>query len=970
MRVSKRFLQSSAVPVTLLLMGAPHAQDAPASGANVAEVVVTGSRIVRQDYVADSPVVTFGAEQLEAMGPSSLENTFNALPQFAALQGGTSASAAKQGRSSANLRGLGIARTLVLLDGKRMQPSDALGTIDLNTISPALIESVEVITGGASAVYGSDAIAGVVNMKVKRDFSGLEIDAQFGETERGDGETTEVSLTAGGNFADDRGNAVLSMSYYDRKGIFGAERDFFRSKGVAGVLRGGVVTAAASNLPTQAAMNSVFVNGYGAGSTPLRNQAIGVNRDGTLFTSTTPILNLRYADHDPYIINEGRVGFALAETYYLQQPMERYTFFGRGQYDLGANIEAYAQVNYAKYDSSWTRNGNTATSASAPAFIPVTNPFIPQDLRTILASRQNPTAPIDFSFNTGRVGVAVTHPHYDVSQFMFGFTGKALDDWTWDVYGSWGETRSNEIQDGYIDRAAWAALVNAPDGGASVCPGGFNPFLPDPLQLDPAQRGCYEFLNRTLQESTTHEQQIVEATLQGGLVDLPAGRLRFAAGASYRNNAYDFQPASERTARTVYPDQATGPTGGSVHVNELFGEVLIPVLKDLPAVHELNLDFAYRFSDYSTIGEVSTYKGSVDWAPLQSLRVRGGYQRAIRAPALAELYAPPERSLPQIGAVNQGGGDPCDITGRLRTSSAAAQVRALCLAQGLPASVADLYRFTGSAVPAITAGNLDLEEEVADTYTVGLVWRSPFDSPWLSGFTASIDYYDISVEQSIGVITTTIALNRCFNADGASNPTYSVDNYYCRLVSRNPNSGGIEQIVQPTLNLAAYRTSGIDTQLDWRFDVGPGALGVNLVLSFLDRFEIQNLEGQPFLDYAGTIGNMQVDPFTLSYPEWKVTASVSYSVGQASAMLRARHYDSMSHASDVGVPNPSRPGVESRQYFDLSARYEFSDAWQLRVGIVNLLDEEPPEWTTGSVADPALYDIIQRRFYVGINKHF
>jgi outer membrane receptor protein involved in Fe transport len=809
-----------------------------------------------------------------------------------------------------------------------------------------------------------------VNLKLRRDFEGLELDAQYGITERGDGETTEVSLTTGGNFADDRGNAVMSFSYYDRKGIFGGERDFIRSKGVAGVLRGGVVTASASNLPSQAAMNSVFQNQYGASTAPRRNQAIGINRDGTLFTSTTPILNLRYADHDPYIVNEGRVGFSLAETYYLQQPMERYTFFGRGSYELSSNVEMYAQLNYAKYESSWTRNGNTATSASAPAFIPVTNPFIPNDLRTILASRPDPSAPIDFSFNTGRVGVAVTYPRYNVNQFMVGFTGNVLSDWTWDVYGSWGETRSNEVQDGYIDREAWATLVNAPDGGASVCPGGFNPFSPDPLQLDPAQRGCYDFLNRTLQESTIHEQQIIEGTLQGGLFDLPAGQMRFAAGASYRINAYEFQPASERTARTVYPDQATGPTGGSVNVRELFGEVLVPILSDLPGVQELNVDLAYRFSDYSTIGDVSTYKASLDWEPVQSVRVRGGYQRAIRAPALAELYAPPERSLPQIGAVNQGGGDPCDITGQLRTSAAAAQVRSLCLAQGLPASVVDLYRFTGSAVPAITAGNLELEEEIADTYTVGLVWRSPFDGPMVSGLTASIDYYEISVEQSIGVITTAIALNRCFNADGTSNPSYSVDNYYCGLVTRNANSGGIEQIVQPTLNLAAYKTSGIDAQVDWRFDLGPGEFGVNVVASFLDTFEIQNLEGQPFLDYAGTIGNAQVDPFTLSYPEWKLTTSISYGVGPASALLRARYYDNMSHASDVGVENPSRPGITARTYFDLSARYEIADDWELRLGIVNLLDEEPPEWTTGSIGDPALYDTIQRRYYMGINKQF
>ncbi|MGA0607849.1 TonB-dependent receptor domain-containing protein [Phenylobacterium sp. VNQ135] len=962
--------------VALLSATAAAAQEA-AQPADVGEVVVTGSRIARKDYAADSPVVTLSEQALEISGPASVEQTLNQLPQFGALQGTTTASPAKQGRSSANLRGLGPTRTLVLMDGRRMQPSDAQGTIDLNTIASSLIGGVEIITGGASAVYGSDAIAGVVNLKLKTDFEGLVLDAQYGESHRADGDTYDLSAAFGGDFDDGRGHAVVSLSYFNREEIYGRSRDFFAATGIAGQLRGGVVQAEASNLPSQAALNSVFVGRYGSTTSPLRNQAIGVNRDNTLFTSTAPILNLRYEDHDPYIVDQGqRVGFPLAETYFLQSPLERYSVFGRADYEISDSITAYAQVNLTDYKSQWTRNGDTATSATATAFIPITNPFIPADLRTILASRPNPNAPINFAFNTGGVGPRVNYQSYDVRQYMLGLKGEAWGDWTWDLYATYGKTKLDEIQDGYIDRAAWSTLVNAADGGRSVCEGGYNPFNPDPLILNPAKRGCYDYLNRTLKENTSFEQQVVEGTAQGALFTLPAGDVRAAIGGSYRRNAYRFLPDTARTFRTVYPDQSTGPTGGSLDVYEAFAELLIPVVRDLPFAKEVNLDVAYRFSDYSTVGGVHTYKGSVDWNIVGALRFRGGYQRAIRAPNLAELYAPPERSLPQIGSVAGGAGDFCDANSRLRTGANAAQVRALCLAQGVPATVIDLFRFSGSAVPAVTAGNTDLKEETADTYTAGLVWRSRSDHPLLSGLSASVDYYDISVKDAIGQITTALSFQRCFNADGRSNPTYAASNYFCSLITRNATTGAVEQALQPTLNLGAYKTSGVDVQVDYRValeDLGlgdRGDLSANLVVSHLRSFKIQNLEGQPFVDYAGTIGNTQVDPNTVSFPEWKVFASLTWDGGPFAATLRARFYDKMENYQNVGVANGTLPGVKSRQYFDLAGRYEFDDKTEFRAGVLNLFDTVPPAYVQGAVPDPALYDVLGRRYYVGVNKRF
>jgi iron complex outermembrane receptor protein len=657
-----------AMLVALSSSVAVHAQDAAAP--EVSEVVVTGSRIVRSDYVAESPIMTVDTAALESRGPQTLDATFNQMPQFSASNAGSSSSPARQGRNNANLRGLGIQRTLVLLDGRRMQPSDALGATDLNSIAPALIDSIEVITGGASAVYGSDAIAGVINFKLKDRFEGFEVDTQYGESERGDGEALDLSLTFGGNFAGDRGNVIVSLSHYDRDLVYRNSRPFFERSGIASALSGGAMTANASNLPSQAALNAVFVNGYGSTTPPTRNASIGVNLDGTLFTTQSPILNLRYPEGEPYITDEGRVGFPIGNTYPLQQPLDRQTAFLRTTYSLTENVSTYAQFNHMQYEAAYSRPGWSAGSAAPLALIPVTNPFIPADMRTILASRANPTAPVGFTFSTGRLGRTNYDFSYGIDDFLVGAKGALPGrDLTWDVHASYGETNAEESSSGWINVAAWNTLVNAADGGASICAGGFNPFLPSMLSADPAQAACYDYLNRNLQERTEFTQEIVEASLQGGLIDLPAGEMRFAAGAGYRRATYDYDPPEQRVRQEVWPTQPTGPSEGDYDVYEVFGELFLPLLRDLPLIEELNLDVAYRLSDYNLVGKVDTYKASLDWAAAPGLRFRGSYQRAIRAPSLGELYAPPERASAAVGPTNSGGGDPCDSQGRLRNPS-------------------------------------------------------------------------------------------------------------------------------------------------------------------------------------------------------------------------------------------------------------------------------------------------------------
>jgi iron complex outermembrane receptor protein len=969
-------LAGGASALALVCGGVAVAQESQESQ-QVEAIVVTGSRIARPDYIAESPIVTIGAEALASRGPATIDATFNQMPQFAASNANSGSSPARQGRNNANLRGLGIQRTLVLLDGRRTQPSDALGAVDLNTITPALIESIEVITGGASAIYGSDAIAGVVNFKLKRNFEGLELDAQYGMTEREDAKAVSLSATFGAKSADDRGRFVAALSYFDRGGTFRNSRQFFERSGFASALQGGGFVSTATNLPTQAALNSVFA-GYGAGA-PARNASFGVNADGTLFTTAAPVLNLRYPDSQPYIVYEDRVVFPLGDTLPLQTPIERYTAFARGSYEISKNLEAYFQFNHMQYDAAYSRPGWSAGSGTPAGLIPVTNPFIPAGMRTILASRPNPTAPVNFVFSTSRIGRTQYDFSYDLNESLLGLKGALpVRDWTFDLYGSYGITKSNETSSGWVNIQAWNNLVNAADGGASVCPGGFNPFIAASLEDTPGQEACFNYLNRTLAESTELSQQVVEGSVQGSLFTLPAGASRFAAGGSYRRSTYNYDPAEARVRNEVWPVQLTGPTNGAYNVREAFAELFVPVLKDIAFIDELNLDLAWRHSDYNTVGGVNTYKASVDWAVGAGLRLRGGYQRAIRAPSLGELYAPPERASAALGSTAIGAGDPCDVGGRLRNASLnanAAQVRSLCIAQGVTPAIIDIYRFAGSSVGGLASGNESLKEETADTVTAGLVWQSRFQAPLARRLSASIDYYDIKVEDAIGVITAQVGLSRCFNADGASNPTYDPNNFYCQLTQRNAN-GGIETQVQPTLNLAAYKTSGIDLQIDWGFDLADiglgdrGSLSFNLIVSRLLQYKIQNLQGAAFLDYAGTIGNSQVDSGAIGFPDWKVALSSTWRTGPLDLRLSYRWSDAMSHYSAVGVANSTLPGVKTRQYFDLAATWRVDGKTQLRATVQNLFDEAPPGWVGQGATDLALYDLLQRRYSIGLTRRF
>lgn len=940
-------------------------------------IIVTGSRISRPDYQANSPAVTIGVESIQSSGQATIESALNQLPQFSPSFGAASAFPGNGGQANLNLRGLGTNRALILLNGRRLQPSNPDGTIDLNIIPDTMIGGVETLTGGASAAYGSDAVAGVVNFKTRRDVHGVELDAQYGLTDAGDAQNFKVSGNAGFNFADDRGYFVTSATYTERASLLRSARSFFSQSQLLNNLPQGTVNLA-SNPPSQAAVDAVF-GSYGAtpGSVS-RGLPFGFNMDGTLFTqapSSTPIINYRDG-YDDYIIARNNIIYTNSGPLFsLQLPIQRISSYTFTDFEVSDALRVFAEFNFSDYTAkrylSAANLGGLGTSIS----IPVTSPFIPDDLRTLLASRANPNQPINLIKNATFAGNRRYVDDYRVFQATLGASGKLpLEGWTWDGYFAFGKTRYRQDLENSISLSALRTLLNAPDGGASLCEGGINLFGDVPVSPS-----CTSYVVRTLKNRMDLKQQTGELNTQGNLFALPGGDVKLALGFAYRRNTYSFVPDELLASGNAAGFTRAAAASGEMSVWELYSEVLLPLLADKPFVRELNLSAAYRYSQYNTSGSVSTYKVDGDWVPVDGVRLRGGYQRAVRAPSLSELFASPTAVQVNVGqAVTSSGapavtGDPCDVRGAFRNGTNAAQVRALCIAQGIPTSAIDSYTRGVNTVTGITGGNPNLTPEKADTFSAGIVLQPKFGSAALSNLSLSVDYYNIKIDDAIGVLGIANQFTRCFNGDGVSNPSYDPANVNCAYITRDPNGVPID-VLQPLLNQATIQTDGVDFQLDYRlpFDVlgigETGGLKLNSVVSYVRSFKVQSLPGSPTLDYAGSVGSSINGG---SIPDLRATTTLGYYRGKSEISLRWRWINNLVDQSKVANPSSTVPGVPSYHYFDLNGRLAVNDGLTFRLGVTNLTNKKPPV-VGGVIGDTefTLYDVLGRQFYIGASMRF
>lgn len=979
----------------------PGVVDDPASENQ--DIVVTGSLIARPDYQSNSPIVSVGAEAIAGTGQITVERALTQMPQFAGGFGqsntSTTGTGLNGGQANASLRGLGSKRVLILLDGKRLQPSNPDGSVDLNTIPEALIENIEVITGGASTAYGSDATAGVVNFRLKRNFSGLQLKATSGITNYGDGANFRITGTGGGSFGDDRGRAFISLDYSRRQRAKTRERPWNPAR----VLCCGANEATpyglaifTGNQPTLGSVNTVL-NSYGepsfAGSGSSRYIGeFGFNNDGTLFTTNgVPLVNFRGEEtNSAYFIDEGnsiygpakqvKFGFRDGD---VQSEMERYMAMGRVDYDVTDAINAYGQFNYTTYTQDAIVNPTLSNNFYTP-HVPYNSFFVPDDLRTILASRPNPTGPFDFTKQWEEIGNRGQSYKYNVWQMTIGASGKlGIGDLTWDAYGTTSTADFYNGQTGGLSASRLMALLSSPTGDAGSC-ADLNLFGNFPIS-----QGCKDYLSVDTLNTTHMKQSMVQGTLSGSLFKVPAGDVKFAVGADYRSNSFSYKAdgALDQPPGTSYfADGGSDVIGfaslrssaGKVTVKEFFGELLVPILHDIPLIKEFNLDLGYRYSDYNSIGGAHTYKADFDWLMFDELRFRGGYNRAIRAPSVGELYAPISNGSTGIGTAgaNTIAGDPCDRRAKLRLENPS-EVQALCLAQGIDPTAYTSFSATSQVFP-LTGGNPDLEEETADTYSFGAVLSSPFASPLLSGMRMSIDWYDIKIKGAIGVLGITQIVQSCFNANGETNPTFDNTNFYCQLLGqRQPNGELGAGAEQPLLNLGQFQVSGVDVQYDWRIgldDLGlndGGSLFFRTVVSYLDKFRIQDRPGQPINDFAGSIGRSIESNAGIAHPTWKANTTLTYTNGGLDVGLTWLFIDKMKHSNGVTSPASTTPGIKSYNTFNLNIGYSFDNGVDISIGSSNIFNKAPNSYTEVPFTyDGSLYDTVGRTFFMSVAKKF
>jgi iron complex outermembrane recepter protein len=915
--------------------------------ATIDDVVVTGSRIVRQDYVANSPISTVTSEQIEARGDVNVEQILNQLPQVVP---GLSANSnnPSNGSSTVDLRGLGPSRTLVLVNGHRFIPYDKSNAVDLNSIPASLIERVEVVTGGASAVYGSDALAGVVNFIFKRNYEGFGFNTQYGISGFGDGEQFNASLTFGSNFAEGRGNVTGYVGYSDRDGFFPNEDRPWALSSAAG----------GSGTGVYGGLNNLALNPYTAAGCPTANPC----RRSFRTTGVPGPFN------NDFGLGPTSDRYDFAPVNLLQSPSERFNVALMGHYDVTDKVEAFAEVFV-------TDSRNTSQLAPTPATgisIPYTNYFV-QNYPALLAyanSRPNPTGNLNFDRRMAEVGARIQNNNTDVYQINTGLRADMGGDWELEGYYSYGRT---ELTTSILNDVSRSRLNAALAGGgtATSCAPSVQTLFPTcvPINLfggNSITPAAAAFIRLNFTDRSVFERNNVQLNVTGTAFTLPAGPVGIAAGIEYREDRLAYTPDDAKNAGDIYGFNAERAVSGSSSSKEVYFEAAVPLVRDAPFVRSLELELGARYSDYDTVGGVWSYKFGGSWEPVDSVRLRALYQRSSRAPNVFELFQANDQGFPAVL-------DPCTTrnpgTGANRTLSAG--VRNFCTAQLGFDPVANNFVAQNTQTESFFYGNPNLSEETADTITVGAVWQPTF----VSGLSMSLDYYDIKVDDYIGTIFGGVSgiVGQCFAAGAAASGTTPTP--VSGVAACNDTGIGLPLIYRdaagnlkaraPLGNVSSLETSGVDfsTRYGWNVPWAGGMWGDRLDfalnLTYLDSYELDGIE------YKGTAGAYNI---SATLPEWKANLSLGYDVGPVRLAYSGTYIDSLDNQGNIpDFQDGGYTGVDSYWYHDISATYQANQNMELFAGVRNLLDEEPPVFDNApdGNTDPNAYDVNGRYFFVG-----
>ena len=1018
--------------------GVSSQESAPPADANsTGEVVVTGTLIRNPNLISSSPVAVIGQEEIALRQSSNAETLIRDLPGVVASIG-QNVNNGNGGASFVDLRGLGNFRNVVLLDGTRITPSSVVGRVDLNNIPLALIERVDTLTGGAATTYGADAVSGVVNFITRSDFSGMELNLSKGISEKGDGASTRADLTIGGNFADDKGNAVLSVGYQKSDPIYqGSRRISFNNYTSTSGGRGGSGTTVPGRFTLGSAQNSI------------------VPTTGTL---------------RPYV--GSRDGFNFNPYNVFQTPFKRYNIYAAAHYDVADNVQVYSRGMFSK---------NTVNTVIAPsglfgtaALIPLSNPYLPATARaqfcaanpaysfpgggtpvavgrtltaaecTAAASATSLSDP-NFRAITTTIGRRTTEAGPRLSQFVTqifdyhaGAKIRVTDSLNLDLSGGYGESENRQTQSGYVlsSRARTAlfatntasCLASSPAvtgvdsngrpivlvaGGAGTNAGTgcvpLNIFGADG-SISPTQLGYLTAESTTRQFASLAQARALLSGDFGFSSPFASEPIGFAAGTEYRK--YKGSQSADTLSQTA---GELGGAGGAVlnfnggyEVVEGYGELIAPLVSDKPFFRSLTVEAGLRYSDYKVFADnnpsynTTTYKGGGSWEPFDGLKMRGNYQRAVRAPNIAELFSPSSVALTNLSQ------DPCRTTATYAGPATNANLAAVCLAQGAPAASIGLIRNPTAGQPNATfSGSLALRPETSDSYTFGVVIQP---KNFIPGLSITVDYYNISIRNAISQPLPGDAIDACFGSGVAAGGAVSVgagsaSNPLCTVIRRNPVTGGLDGDSATTgglnftpSNQGRILTDGIDLGANYRRDLGFTKLNLSFQGNWTNRSRFKATPISQYRECVGLYSSNCGSPGSAGpsssagslQPAFSWNQRTTLTFGPADVSLLWRHVGAMQVEEGVTafagtIGSGALAGevvdfgkIKAYNYLDLATRIGVGDNLDFTVTVTNLLDKEPPivGGTIGSTSFnsgntfPSTYDAIGRRFQFGARMKF
>jgi outer membrane receptor protein involved in Fe transport len=984
-------LLASATPA--VLTSPAFAQDQDASD-SIDEVVVTGSRIVAPNLQSISPITAIGAEELNIAGKTRIEDVLNQLPQAFAAQG-SNISNASDGTASVDLRGLGTQRTLVLVNGKRMMPGDPDGgsAADLNQIPLSLVKRVDVLTGGASSVYGADAVAGVVNFVMDNEFEGVRFDYNYSfynhsndnensqaineargnhlpESSVNVGYSHDYSIAVGIGGAEGRGHATFYATYREVDSVLQDKFDYSsctQNLAVAGTdfTCGGSGTAD----PAQFLIVDPVTGNLGGGRT--------FNPDGTMRPFTAA---------DQY--NFGPVN-------YFQRPDERYTAGVFGNFKLSDAADVYGEFMFMD-DRSVSQIAPSGAFLGAATFsVNCNNPYFSTSMRSEICGAKG-----DDEFGQLLIGRRNTegggrqddigHESY---RLVLGVRGDINDVLSYDAYYLNGEVKRNSTYlNDFSTRRTALALNAAPDGAGGVAclvntdadagnddpncvpwniwqDGGVDPAALTYLQTPGFQRA-------TARTEIAHADMTADLSNSVKLGSTETG-LVINFGAEYRREKTDFEvDEAFKTGDLSGQGGATLPVTGHFDVQELFAEARLPLVEGKTGAQTLSVEAGYRYSDYSTGFKTDTYKAGLDWAPIDALRFRASFQRAVRAPNVGELYSSQSIAL-------DGTEDPCaGNLGDADPDNDPTRSASECALTGMTAGqYGNVPQNPAGQYNGLLGGNPELSPETSDTKSFGFVLRPP-----VGDLSIAVDYFDIKVED-------TISSTAGGNADTyITNCLDTGDAAFCDLVHRDEFgslwlSATNAYITDTALNLGTLRTTGIDLQTSYTLNAGEHRFGFNLVGTFLDEYSNAPLPGFPSYDCVGFYGGTCGVPA----PKWRHTFRTNWRTPWNGLDIAAtwRYFgdaktERLSENPQLSGPvnaNGIATEVAAYSYFDLTASMTFAEKFTFRVGANNLLDKSPPIIPSGGVVDcPAgpcngntwaqVYDSLGRQIFATVTIDF